>query len=316
MPKTPYRDLESEDILSAHLSGLQHSVNKMEEVLNMQTRSVTGHPLKPVNDQEDAGMRYRIYEGSIRNWLEDPAPVIYRNGLKLDPAAYTISPAHGVILFDEPQHANDEFTADFTCIDARSLVLEASQGIHLPLQQAGLLTHLREGTPSLVSASNVLVNENTLDLFPLMIRQRTVITEAGVRLGKYTTADILVRVALYQDTGGAYPGELLAESPEIAYHGTEGDEPHEWKFVELNLTLEPGLYWLARFNDAASQWDGLDAESAMVYASEVQDNLSLVHYGGLRTTDRLYSDGFPAVFPEGVQPFMRSVYASPFLRKA
>ena len=84
MAKTPYHDLSTQDILSAHISGLQHDIGKLQEVLDLQTAEVSGHELEPVNDQQDPALRYRIYEGSIRGWLENPSPVIYRNGSQVD----------------------------------------------------------------------------------------------------------------------------------------------------------------------------------------------------------------------------------------
>ncbi|WP_147476328.1 hypothetical protein [Corallococcus sp. AB032C] len=124
MAKTPYSDLKSEDILSAHISGLQHSVNKIEEVLNMKIQNVTGHTLVPVTDQDDPSLRYRIYEGTIRGWLDNPSPVIYRNGAPVDPSEYTISPGHGVVVFHQQQLSTDVITADFTYVIAGSSVLD------------------------------------------------------------------------------------------------------------------------------------------------------------------------------------------------
>src|SRR5690606_39359582 len=127
MAITPYRNLSSEDILAAHVSGLQHSVNKIELVLDMKTSQTTGHQLRPVDDQDDPSLRFRIYEGSIRGWLEEPEPIIYRNGSVVDPNDYVISPAHGVVVFHQQQASTDEITADFTHITAGSSVIESLQ---------------------------------------------------------------------------------------------------------------------------------------------------------------------------------------------
>jgi hypothetical protein len=48
MAKTPFKDLGSVEILSGHISGLQHALNKIEEVLNMRTNVATQHKLNPV----------------------------------------------------------------------------------------------------------------------------------------------------------------------------------------------------------------------------------------------------------------------------
>jgi conjugal transfer/entry exclusion protein len=124
MAITPYRDLKTEDILAAHISGLQHSVNKIEEVLNMKTQIVINETLYPVTDQDDPSLRYRIYEGKIRGWLDNPAPVIYRNGEVVPASEYVISPGHGVVVFHQQQLSTDEISADFDCVIAESSVLE------------------------------------------------------------------------------------------------------------------------------------------------------------------------------------------------
>lgn len=121
MAKTPYTDLSTQDILSAHISGLAHSVNKIEDVLNMKTVSVTNVTLNAVVDQQDTSIRYRIYEGSIRNWT---AFTLYRNGTVVDAAEYTAQGGYGVVVFHTQQLPTDVITADITYIDASSTRLE------------------------------------------------------------------------------------------------------------------------------------------------------------------------------------------------
>lgn len=123
MANTPFHDLTSEDILSAHISGIQHAVMNVEQALNMGTTAVTGHTLNAVADQQDATLHNFIYEGTTRNWLESPAPVIYRNAQVVPTSEYDIYPEYGVIVFTIQQDPADNITADFTHVNATSGVI-------------------------------------------------------------------------------------------------------------------------------------------------------------------------------------------------
>ena len=124
MAKTPFVDLGSQNILSAHISGVQHSLNKVEEVLGMKTAAKTGHVLTAVADQADATLHNFIYEGSIRNWLNVPSPVVKRNGQIVPQNEYEIQPAYGVVVFNVQQDPADEITADFTHVTNDSSVID------------------------------------------------------------------------------------------------------------------------------------------------------------------------------------------------
>lgn len=114
MANTPYERLGSEDILSAHVNGIQYSIGNIETALKLGTAKVTGARLSPVVDMEDSSLRYRIYEADKRGWLKTPAPVIYRGGTVVSPDEYTLQPAYGVIVFTVQQPASAVITASFT----------------------------------------------------------------------------------------------------------------------------------------------------------------------------------------------------------
>jgi hypothetical protein len=128
MANTPYGKLGSEDILSAHINGLQYGINNVESILNMKTASKTGQALAPVIDMEDNTLRYRIYEATDRNWLTSPAPVIKRNGTAVNSNEYVMQPAYGVVVFNVPQSSSDAITADFTHVTNGSTRLETIEG--------------------------------------------------------------------------------------------------------------------------------------------------------------------------------------------
>ena len=124
MAQTPYNSLKSEDILAGHISGLQTDINKIQNVLNMKTGTRSGHKLNPVADQDDPALRYRIYEATERNWLDTPAPVIYRNGVVVDTSEYILQAPYGVVVFHEQQNSTDNITADFTYVLGASTKIE------------------------------------------------------------------------------------------------------------------------------------------------------------------------------------------------
>ena len=114
MATTPFRVVTSREIYGADISGLQDAVNRCEHVLTLGTAAVTGHPLTAVSDQASPTLHRRIYEGTIRGWLESPAPVIRRAGVIVPTGEYTLFAAQGAIVFHAQQTAGVVITADFT----------------------------------------------------------------------------------------------------------------------------------------------------------------------------------------------------------
>ncbi|NNU87945.1 hypothetical protein AB4J90_11875 [Geobacillus thermodenitrificans] len=351
MAQTPYRDLTSQDILAAHISGLQHDINKMQAVLEMQTAQETGHVLTPVADQDDPTIRYRIYEGTIRNWLDNPAPVIYRNGVQVDPSEYEISPAHGVVVFHEQQNLNDTIAADFTYItnvSAWRQSIDGSIGSIPSLQQAvdqhslllannpagvepfyplsgTYVSHFRrdynplnaDGTANVnshVPAFQILVYGNTIDAFPFPLPTKTRFNKAAMKLNSAST-DVPLRIGIYRDNG-LRPSELLFQSPVITIPAAGG-----WGMVDIDLELEPGFYWIARHDGATAYYDGLNQVSAIpIVGFDAQTFLQDLSprpnphtvYGGYRATNIPFGD-MPSTFPASGALFQRSSYCSPWL---
>ena len=120
MANTPFPTLGSEDILSAHLNGIQYSIGNIEDVLNLKTVVKKKQTLQPLTDMQEQNLHYRVYEGRLRGWLDSPAPVVYRNGTVVAPDEYVIQPAYGVIVFPIAQSPDDIITADFTHVTGDS----------------------------------------------------------------------------------------------------------------------------------------------------------------------------------------------------
>ncbi|MED0662188.1 hypothetical protein [Geobacillus thermodenitrificans] len=351
MAQTPYHDLASQDILSAHISGLQHDINKMQAVLEMKTAQATGHVLTPVADQDDPTIRYRIYEGTIRNWLDNPAPVIYRNGVQVNPNEYEISPAHGVVVFHDQQNSNDTISADFTYITNTSAWrqnIDGSIGSIPTLQQTvnrhaqlfannpwgvepfypvsgTYLSHFRrdynpinsDGSANVnshVPAFRILVYGNTIDAFPFPVTTKTRFSKAAMKLNSAST-DVPLRIGIYRDSG-LRPSELLFQSPVITIPAAGG-----WGMVDIDWELEPGFYWIARHDGATAYYDGLNQVSAIPIVkfnaqTFLQDLAERPNphnfYGGYRATDISFGD-MPSTFPESGALFQRASYCSPWL---
>lgn len=124
MAKTPYVKLASQDILSAHVSGLGSAINNIETALNMRTETINNVQLTAVSDNEDSSERYRIYEGSKRCWLASPTPTIKRNGVVVSSNEYVIQSAYGVVVFHKQQKSSDVITVSATIISSESTALD------------------------------------------------------------------------------------------------------------------------------------------------------------------------------------------------
>lgn len=352
MSKTPYKDLSSEGILSAHISGLQHDINKIQSVLDMKTSSITNHRLLPVDDQDDALLNYRIYEGSIRNWLETPKVEIYRNGSLVNDNEYVIQEAYGVIVFNERQNPNDTITANFSYIDSDSNIIS---NINIKINEIlerlddigggggdvpdnynilggvspfynvsnSYMSHQKRfydpvttdgyNTKSHTPSFRVLVYGNTLDAFPFPVTTTTTFKQAGLMLGSGTSAR--ARIGLYKDNGSLYPSELVFQSPIFTVN--EG----EWGYADIDVTIQPGLYWIARHDGDTANWNGLADDSVIhlqrfngeVFLRELAERPNPFEtYGGYRATNVSFGN-MPDPFPSGISPFKRAHYCSPWL---
>ena len=130
---TPFKRVTSREIYGADISGLQDAVNRCEHVLTLSTAAVTGHILTSVSDQASPTLHRRIYEGTIRGWLESPAPVIRRAGVIVPLGEYTLYAAQGAVVFHAQQTAGVAITVDFTHVTNVSALTghpAATTGVH------------------------------------------------------------------------------------------------------------------------------------------------------------------------------------------
>lgn len=338
MAITPYRDLKSEDILSSHLSGLQHDINKLQTILNTQVSSVVDYKLSPVEDQNDASLRFYIYECDIRNWLNNPIPRIYRDGSFVDESEYVLYAPYGAVLFKQQQNANSVITADFSYINDVSKTINdiksdidklkadlsnaesgnSSQGTRMFLAKGLWASHNRNAWADVFS--NTIMAANLVDAFPFPVGHKMRLDRIAVRVD--TTAGLKGALAIYKDTDG-YPGELVVNG------GNFDTTTTGWKRNTIDIELGPGMYWLVRNQDSncgMAGWRyheslpiGFDPDT-IPWQSHINEGTNLKDagfYGGYRLSSTIGLNGtWPNTFPEGASPFSRVKYASIFVRRA
>jgi hypothetical protein len=109
--KTNYQDPQTSEMRSTQIAGMQESLGKIEDILDMQLQAETGVSLTEV--YISAGDRYRIYQAPAgkRNWASSPAPVIKKNDIVIT-EGFTIDSAGGAIIVSPSAISTDVFTAD------------------------------------------------------------------------------------------------------------------------------------------------------------------------------------------------------------
>lgn len=326
MSKTPFKRINSREIFGADISGVQDAVNKLETVLEMHTAHTANHPLAPIVDQLEETRHRRIYEGNIRNWLEEPAPVIRRNAEIVSSEEYTLYAAQGMVLFHEQQPQGINVAAGFTYISATSPFtghVEAGGTVHAPatpessrflsaadkvrLDALDLLRYRRVGLYHAGITASALAglatSANNLDMLPFYVPVAQAFDRIAVSVTTLAAGN--ARLGIYADTGAVYPGELVLDAG-VVTTGTAGT-----RALTISLVLAPGLYWLARLQDAAPSLQGLSTAGMIALGSE---DLGISAITGYRLA-RAYGDGFPNPFPSGAA-FITGSRPAVFLRRA
>lgn len=123
MAKTPMYDPLSSEARSPWLAGLTEACAKLSNILDLEVDTFTDLTLSPVDDN------YVIYQAGLGNklWMENPAPVIRKNGIVITPmtANFTINYLGGSVEFDRDSALtkNDVITADATYVIDKSNTL-------------------------------------------------------------------------------------------------------------------------------------------------------------------------------------------------
>lgn len=124
MANTVMQDPLTSEARSAWLAGITEGLNKITNVLNMKTGTLSNYEMSELFISEND--RYRIYNLPLGNkvWVSDPAPVFKKNGVVITPAQdnFTIDYLGGSIAFEPFARltASDVVTVDATYIIADS----------------------------------------------------------------------------------------------------------------------------------------------------------------------------------------------------
>jgi len=324
--KTPFKRVASRDIYGADISGLQDAVNKLETVLELDVSSIENHTLSPVEDQPEEALHRRIYEGDMRNWLESPAPVVRRSGETVPAGEYILYAAQGMVVFHEQQPSGVTIAADFSYVHSTSpfsghvgaggtahtaATAETAgfmaAGDKLRLDALDYLRYRRLGLYhagiTAAGMAPLTTSANNIDLLPFYVPAAQSFDRVAVNVT--TAAAGNARLGVYADSGAVYPGALILDAG-IVTTGTTGI-----RWLEANLTLMPGLYWLARLQDATPSLQGLASTGMLALGSE---DLGAAWITGYRLA-RAYADGFPAAFPPGAAQ-ITGARPAVFLRRA
>ena len=81
-----------------------------------------------------------------------------------------------------------------------------------------------------------------LQTTPLIVPKRITLDRIGLRVAAPASAT-QSRLGIYADNGNVFPSRLVLDA------GTVDVTTAGFKFIEINQTLEPGLYWLATLHN-------------------------------------------------------------------
>lgn len=299
MANTPYNNVGSQDILSAHINGLASGIGNIEKILDLKTEVATNLALSPLNDMSDIDLKHRIYEGSVRNWLSTPTPIVKKNGLVVNEGDYSIQEGFGVVVFNNQLTANDVVTVDVTYVKDASnkieqiendiVALQGNPGVLAPPQSIfqhdkAYLTHSKSGyLPKSVCAS-IGSASNSIELFPLFVRETTTVNEVSIRLSAdHTATTAWVMVGIYNDNGSNYPGSLRTQTGKITCSTANTSVVGQLDENVGEVTLQPGLHWMAIYYSSAIKVDGIQH----YHAQEIVDEVGFKNCSG---TDNLNSE--------------------------
>ena len=172
------------------------------------------------------------------------------------------------------------------------------------------ITHSTDGT--LTGANAVAVASNSIDAFPIYIDSKVVVDKIKSICAKVNHTGALSIMGLYTNVNG-YPHTRIAQTPP----NTDAVGDIDLPFREGEIVLEKGIYWVARFTNAGTQYDGIQGAKAIEIIPPSDADTTNVRSGnycaGVRTS---YSTEtyLPTTFPTNAGGyFSRGSYASIYL---
>jgi hypothetical protein len=112
------------------------------------------------------------------------------------------------------------------------------------------------------STTRVHLPLDVLRAAPFYVPQRCTMDRIGIRVIGAGAAGAKIRVGLYRDDGNFYPSTLVVDGGELDATGTGV------RLATVNVTLEPGVYWLAGVaNDATIDWSAANSTDCIYLIS-------------------------------------------------
>lgn len=199
MARSLMYDPGTSEARSAWLAGLTEICNKLSGVLDMQTDTFVDLTLPELYISEDD--RYRIYQAPLGNkmWLQQPPPVIKKNGITIDPSldGFEIDYLGGSIAF------NDEYVCT----------------------ESDIIT---------ASATYIIDKSRTLDLFTQKINELALKT--GSFQGSFETLEDLKTAVEFGEAG--YYAIVQSENTIYVWNELEGDWVDVYKETDLSNYLD------------------------------------------------------------------------------
>jgi hypothetical protein len=177
------------------------------------------------------------------NEIYEPRPKENRSGVTYDPNKKT------VIFAEDIKALDDEVVAVETELGTNPKGEFSSVKERLDKLTAGAIVPFKKGrwvyTPIVGSTASTSKYANALYCFAFLVPVKTSFDKIGIRVGT-AYAGGLIRVGVYKDRGDIWPGDLIPGTEREFSTDTSGD-----KIADIDITLEPGIYWLALLQNAS-----------------------------------------------------------------
>jgi hypothetical protein len=175
---------------------------------------------------------------------------IYEPREKENRPGVTYDPNKKTVLFAEDIKAlDDEVVAVETELGTNPKGEFSSVKERLDQLTAGAIVPFKKGrwvyTPIVGTTVSTSKDANVLHCFAFLVPVETSFDKIGIRVQTAYSGG-LIRVGVYKDRGDIWPGDLIPGTEREFSTDTFGD-----KIADLDITLEPGIYWLALLQNAS-----------------------------------------------------------------
>jgi hypothetical protein len=175
---------------------------------------------------------------------------IYEPRKKENRPGVTYDPNKKTVLFAEDIKAlDDEVVAIETELGTNPKGEFSSVKERLDKLTAGAIVPFKKGrwvyAPIVGSTASTSKFAHTLYCFAFLVPIKTSFDKIGIRV-QTAYAGGLIRVGVYKDRSDIWPGDLISGTEREFSADTSGD-----KIADIDITLEPGIYWLALLQNAS-----------------------------------------------------------------